>query len=188
MVSQGLFALSAAAYAVYWVLQEPALGPAGLCVLLLSVVFGAVGAAGALMSVIDAGPDTSPRSRFGLRHIVGAGGALLILTYVLTTVAMGRMFTLGLVFAIVWATLELCALHEAHRRGWIPGGKAFAAITVVILALAFGLVCYAVYYLLEGRARFYAGVVPYGVAALAMLLVAVLLRPEKASSSPPRSS
>jgi hypothetical protein len=179
LVSHGLFVLSGVTYSVYWALQEMAPGPAALWTVLLSLVFGFGGAAGELACVVAAGPGTSSIRGFALRHIVGACVALLIVTYVLTTVIMGRVFTSELVFVMAWATLELSALHDAHRRGWIRGRRAFAATALVILALAFGLVCYAVYYLLEGRARFYAGLAPYGVASLAMLLVAVLLLQEK---------
>jgi Ca2+/Na+ antiporter len=188
LVSHGLFVLSGATYSVYWVLQEMAPGPAALWTFLLALVLGFGGATGELAGVIGARPETSSNGRFGLGHIVGACVALLIVTYVLTTVVMGRVFTSELIFAMAWATLELCALHDAHRRGWIPRRKAFAATTLVILALAFGLVCYAVYFLLEGRARFYAGLAPYCVASLAMLLVAVLLLLEKKRSGGPSQS
>jgi hypothetical protein len=179
IVSHVLFVLSGASYSVYWVLQEVAPGPAALWTLLLALVFGFAGATGEFMGVIDAGTETSSKSGLGLRHIIGACAALLTVTYILTTIVLGRVFTSELIFAMGWATLELCSLHDAHRRGWIHGGKAFAAATLVILALAFGLVCYTAYFLLEGRARFYAGLAPYVVVSLAMLLVASLLLLEK---------
>jgi hypothetical protein len=59
------------------------------------------------------------------------------------------------------------------------GVTARAAAGVVAFAFAFGLACYAVYYLLDGRARFYAGLVPYLVFSLAMLFVTLLLVMEK---------
>jgi len=179
LVSHGLFVLSGTTYSVYWVLQETAPGPAVLWTFLLALVFGIGGATGECAGVMAAGPETSSNSRLGLRHIVGACVALLVVTYVLTTVVMGRVFTSELVFVMGWATLELCSLHEARRRGWLSRRGAFAATTLVVLALAFGLVCYAVYFLLESRAQFYAALIPYGVVSLAMLFVVILLQMEK---------
>ena len=185
LVSHVLFVSSGASYSVYWVLQEMAPGPAALWTFLLSLVFGFAGATGEFVGVTAAGIGTSSNHRLGLRHIIGACVALLIATYALTTTVMGRVFTSELVFAMCWATLELCSLHDAHRRGWLSRRKAVAATAVVILALAFGLVCYAVYFLLEGRARFYAGLAPYVVVSLAMLLVASLLLLKKRKSGVP---
>jgi hypothetical protein len=185
LVSHGLFALSGITYSIYWVLQEMAPGPVVLWTFLLSLIFGIGGATGAFAGVMAAGPETPSNTRFGLRHIVGACVAILVVTYVLTTVVMGRVFTSELVFVMGWATLELCSLHDARRRGWLSTRGAFAATSLVVLALAFGLGCYAAYFLLEDWARFYAALVPYGVVSLAMLLVAVLLLLEKEKAGRP---
>jgi hypothetical protein len=182
-----LFALTGVIYSVYWVLDETAPGPAASWAYLLAVVLGIGGAAGQIAG-IGAEPGTSTNRRLGLRHIVGACAALLIVTYIVTTVFMGRVFTAELVFVMGWATLELCSLHDARRRRWIQGRRAFAATVLVGLALAFGLACYTVYFLLEGRARFYAGLVPYGVVSLVILLVAMLLLSEgKNAGAPPQA-
>ena len=176
LVSHGLFVLSGATYSIYWVLEEMAPSQAVLWTFLLSLVFGLGGATGELVDVV-ASAETGARSnsRFQLRHIVGSGVALLTVTYVLTTVVMGRIVTSELIFVMGWGTLELCSLHETHRRGWLSRRRARVAIILVILALTFGLVCYAVYYLLEDRARFYVGLAPYGVVSMAMLLIVYLL-------------
>jgi hypothetical protein len=185
-----LFALAGVIYSVYWVLDETAPGPAAWSAYLLGVVFGIGGAAGQIAGIGPAEPGTSTSGRLGLRYTVGACAALLIVTYAVTTIVFDRVFTAELVFVMGWATIELCSLHDARRRRWIQGRRAVAATVLVVLALAFGLACYTVYFLLEGRARFYAGLVPYGVVSLVMLLVAMLLLPggKDAGALPQRPS
>lgn len=179
VAAHGLYALSGAAYSVYWTLQEQTLDAAAVSVFAVSVILGFAGAAGELVASGVSRPRTLPYSRVGPVPIIGASMAVLIVAWFVTSVVMGRLFTSELIFVTVWAALELYSLDDAHRRGWITGSRAGAAVALVAFALAFGLACYAVYYLLEGRARFYAGLVPYIAFSLAMLLVAVLLLMER---------
>lgn len=179
LASHVLYVLCGLAYSVYWVLQKDTPGAAAVSALALAVFLGFGGAAGELVASGVSRPKASPYSRLGTLPIAGACLAILIVTWFLTTVVMGRPFTSELIYVTAWAALELTSLDDAHARGWIGRRSARAAAAVATFALAFGLACYAVYYLLEGRARFYAGLVPYIVFSLAMLSVTVLLMMEK---------
>jgi hypothetical protein len=174
VVSHGLFVLCGATYFVYWALQELAPGPAAVGMFLLSLLLGFGGAIGAFASVI-AGASEGAEGRLKLGRIVAACGALLVAAYVATSVLLDRPFTSELVFVMIWACAEMCALHVAHVRGWLVGGRALAALGAASLALATGLACYAIYFELEGRARFAAGLVPYAAVSLAMLVAGLLV-------------
>jgi len=188
IASHVLFVLSGAAYSVYWVLEEETPGAAAVSAFTMSVVLGFVGAAGEVVASGAPRPRNSPYRRVGPGPIVGACLAVLLVAFFVTTIVMGRPFTSELIFVTAWAALELSSLDDAHERGWITGRRAVAAAAAVTFVFAFGLACYAVYYLLDGRARFYAGLVPYGVFSLAMLVVAGLLALEKRrSGGPPKS-
>lgn len=179
LASHVLYVLCGLVYAVYWVLQEETPGAAAVSAFALAVLLGSGGVAGELLASGVPRSRNVPYSRVGPGPIAGASLAILIVAWFVTTAVMGRPYTSELVFVTAWAALELSSLDDAHGRGWIGRTSARAAAAVVAFALAFGLVCYAVYYLLEGRARFYAGLVPYIVFSLAMLLVTVLLVVEK---------
>jgi hypothetical protein len=174
LLSHGLFVLSGVAYSTYWVLEEIAPGQTAEWMFFLALVLGCGGAASAFVSIKVVSED-APKSGLKLPHIVGACAALLVVMCLLTTGAMARPLTSELVFAMIWAAVELCALHVAHCVGWIAGRKALAALVGVILALLIGLLCYTIYFFLDGRARFYAGLVPYGAVSLAMLVAGILL-------------
>jgi len=174
LLAHGLFVLSGAAYSAYWVLQEHAPGPAALLFFLVSLVSGFSAASGAFLFVIAA-PTEEVSGRLRPRHVVLACLALLAATFAITTFGMGRPFTSELVFVMIWAATELCALLVAFRRGWLSRRSAAACVALVAAALAVGLVCYAIYFELVGAARFYSGLVPYGAVALAMLAVGALL-------------
>lgn len=179
LVSHVLYVLCGLAYSAYWILQEGTPGAAAVSALVLAVLLGFGGAAAELVASGVSQPKASPYSRLGTFPIAGACLAILIVTWFVTTVVMGRPFTSELIYVTAWAALELSSLDDAHGRGWIGRNNARAAAVVVGFAFAFGLACYAVYYLLDGRARFYAGLVPYILFSLAMLVVTVLLVIEK---------
>jgi hypothetical protein len=174
LLSHALFVLSGVSYSVYWVQQAYARGPSMVLFFFLSLVSGVVAATAAFFCVLAGAMDGAgggPRQG----HVVAACAAILAIAYVVTGPVMGRPFTSELVFVMIWATAEYCALLAAYRNRWLPARGAIAATVLVSIALATGLACYAVYFVLEGAARFWAGLVPYGVVAIAMLAVGAML-------------
>jgi hypothetical protein len=174
VISHALFVLCGGTYFAYWALQELAPGPAAVWLFFLSLLSGFGGAIGALACVIAAASEGAG-GRLKLGRVVAGCGALLVAVYIATSVLWDRPFTSELVFVMIWATVELCALHVAHVRGWLAGGRALAAFLATGAALAIGLVCYAIYFCLHGTARFVSGLVPYAAVSLAMLVAGILL-------------
>ena len=177
VASHGLFVLCGATYFAYWALQELAPGPAAVLLFFVSLLLGFGGALSSMACVLAATAEGSGGGRggFGLGRVVGACVALLVGAYVATSVVWDRPFTSELVFLMIWATVELCALRVAHGSGWLVGGMARAALIAVLLALAVGLACYTVYFVFEGRARFCLGLAPYAVVSIAMAVAGILL-------------
>lgn len=174
LLSHILFILSGITYSIYWVLQEMAPGRAAVVLFFLSILCGFGAALGAFSCVLASVPLADER-RPRLWHIVVANLALLFAVYAVTTGIQGRVFTSELVFVVIWSTAEYCAIRVAFSRGWLRGCRAIAATAAVSSGLAVGLACYAVYFLLEGRARFACGLVPYAAVSLAMAAVGSLL-------------
>jgi hypothetical protein len=174
LLAHGLFVLSGVTYSIYWVLQETAPGPAAIALFFLSILLGfgaAIGTFSCVLASLPLADDSRPR----LWHIVVANLALLVAVYALTTGLQGRVFTSELVFVVIWSTAEYCAIRVALSRGWLRGRRGAAATAAVSCGLAVGLACYAVYFLLDGRARFACGLVPYAAVSLAMAAVGALL-------------
>jgi hypothetical protein len=174
LVAHALFVLSGITYSVYWVLQDAAPGPAAVLMFFLSILFGFGAAIGAFSCVLASMPLGDGRW-LRLWHIVAANAALLVAMYAATSGLMGRVFTSELVFVMIWSTAEYCAVRAALARGWLTGPGAALAAGLTSLGLAVGLVCYAIYFLLDGRMRFYGGLVPYGVVSVTMAAIGVLL-------------
>jgi hypothetical protein len=174
IVVHALFVLSGITYFAYWILQDAAPGPTAVALFFLSILFGFGGAIGA-SSVALASVPLSDGRRLKLWHIIVANLALLVAVYAVTSGLMGRVFTTELVFVVIWSTTEYCAVRAALSRGWLSGHGAAVAAVLVSLGLAVGLVCYAIYFLLDGRMRFYSGLVPYGAVSLVMASVGALL-------------
>jgi hypothetical protein len=174
LVAHALFVASGITYSAYWILQDAGSGRAAATLFCLSILLGFAAAFGIFACVLASSPLADGR-RLGLRHIVAANAALLLAAYAVTSGLMGRVFTSELVFVVIWSTAESCAIRAALARGWLSGSGAAVAAALVSLALVVGLACYAIYFLLDGRARFYTGLVPYGAVALVMATIGALL-------------
>jgi hypothetical protein len=174
LIAHGLFILSGITYSIYWVLQDAAPGPAAVALFFLSILFGFGAAIGAFSCVIAAVPLQDHRKPH-LWHIVVANLALLVAMTLVTTRIIGRVFTSELVFVLIWSTAEYCAIRVAASKEWLSGRTVLVAAVLVSAGLAVGLACYSVYFLFDGRARFYCGLVPYGAVTVAMAAVGALL-------------
>jgi hypothetical protein len=174
VLAHGLFVLSGVVYAVYWVLQEAAPGPTAALLFVLSILFG-FAAATLMLARILASLPLRDGQKPSLRQIVVANLALLLAMEFGTTWLMGRPLTSELPFVIIWSTVELGAVRVSFSRGWLTRASARTAAAAVSTALALALTCYATYFLFKGTARFYCGLVPYGVVALVMAWIGALL-------------
>ena len=174
VLAHGLFFLSGIVYAVYWVLQRAAPGPAAALLFFLSVLFGFT-AAILMFACILASLPLRDGQRPSLWQITAANLALLLAMGFGTTWLMGRPLTSELPFVVIWSTVELGAVRVSFSRGWLTRTSTRAAVAVVSTALAIALACYTMYFLFKGTARFYCGLVPYGVVALVMAGIGALL-------------
>jgi len=174
LIAHVLFVLSGVTYSIYWVLQDVGPSPTAVALFFVSILLG-FGAAIGTFSLVLASVPLGDGRRLKLWHVIVANLALLVAVYAATSGLMGRVFTSELVFVVIWSTAEYCAIRVALARGWLTGRGAAAATGIVSAGLAVGLACYAVYFLFDGRDRFYCGLVPYGVVAIAMAAVGALL-------------
>lgn len=173
-ISHVLFVLCGATYFVYWALQESAPGSAAGLFFFLSILCGFGGAMGGFAATLAVAVG-SAHGETKLWRIYAGCTAIFFAVYYLTSGLMDRPFTSELVFAMIWAAVELGALHASFVRGWLYGKGGILAVASVSIAILISLVCYAVYFLLVGRSRFYAGLIPYGAVSVAMLTAGVVL-------------
>jgi hypothetical protein len=174
LTAHALFVVSGVTYSIYWVLKETAPGPTAVALFFLSVLSGFVAAIATFSCVLAALPLKDER-RLRLWHVVVANAALLLAMTFVTTRIVVRAFTSELPFVVIWSTAEYSAIRVALARGRLAGRGLGIAVAAVSFGLAVGLICYAVYFLFDGTARFYCGLVPYGAVTLAMVVVGALL-------------
>jgi len=81
----------------------------------------------------------------------------LIFLLMLTTVAFHRIVTSELMIIHIWAALELSAVAVLYGIGHFEPGQAAALAALVGIAFIVGLICYVLYYRLDGMSSYQVG-------------------------------
>ncbi len=174
--SHVLFIASGSFYSVYWVSRTAASGQGEDLFIGASLVCGLVAvmlAGTCIKALVQAVTQTGMK----LSHVVSASLAIFGVCALVTSGIMGREFTSELPLAVLWAGIEYCALLLAFYARILTKARAVASAVIIGCALAIGLACYSIHYLLDGIARFYNGLVPYAAVSAAMLALIGLLVP-----------
>jgi hypothetical protein len=106
--------------------------------------------------------------------LIGAVGFYVILL-VFTKIVFQRDVTSELLLITIWAAIESSAIAVLLGVGCFGVGRAWTMAAVMILATLVGIVCYVLYYRLEGMARFWDGLIPLMVDAVAVATFLVML-------------
>jgi hypothetical protein len=154
-----LFIVSGVLYTVHWYLLyrkpeafTPVFMTGTLIAGLAAVVLMALGLEQGGREPGGAGP---------LWPVPAACAAAFLAVFVATSVIGRRPFTSELPLLLVWAGLEAAVLVIAARLGLLAGLPLTVGAACNALAAVAGLVCYGLYYNLEGDAQFMDGLIPY---------------------------
>ncbi len=131
-------------------------------------------AATGLMSVgINSISDVS--KALPVRFILMGCAALFFILLLVTSIVFHRPVTSELLIIHIWAALELSAVAVLCGSGQLGMGRAAALAALVGIATIAALICYILYYRLDGTARYWIGMVPLMTDALVMAVFLVLL-------------
>lgn len=99
--------------------------------------------------------------------LIGAAVLYLILLPV-TAVVFHRQVTSELIIMIVWAALELSVITVLCGTGRFSVGRTLVMAVVIGIATIVGLICYVLYYRLDGAANYIDGMIPLVADAVSM--------------------
>lgn len=98
--------------------------------------------------------------------------------YFVTTKLFKRKLTAELALIVAWAVLEMMVFETLSISGLGAWNVALPCLVTMAVATFVALVCYLIYYRLERPAlRFFSGLVPMGVDAVAMTILTYLFVP-----------
>ena len=112
---------------------------------------------------------------YGLWPVPLACLAVFLTVLLFTSIVLKRPFTSELPLLLIWTCLELCALIVAWHLQFLSRIELGICALLAALSALLGLLCYSVYYLIAGRARFLDGLIPYLAISLSMAVTTVFL-------------
>jgi len=138
------------------------------------LITGAILSGIASIVVLSLGIGSLPRVAKGLPVIIIplAAIALYIISLSVTKTFFHRPVTSEVLVMFVWAAVECAAIAALNLSGRFGTGQTALLSVLVALATCVGLVCYVLYYRLDGMPSFWDGFIPLAVDAV---VVAVFL-------------
>ena len=100
--------------------------------------------------------------------ILLCGIVLFAVMLLITTAVYHRPVTSELIIIHIWAVLELCAVVVLYGTGRFGLGRTVLLLTLVGIAFVAGVICYVLYYRLEGTASYRDGMAPLIIDASVM--------------------
>lgn len=167
-----LFLFCSLFYLVWWVVDfrpNSTSGAAGTF-LLMFAFFTGIGAI-ILMSVSINSLSRNSKV-LPLRFILIGVAVLYIALYLITTYVFHRPATSELLIMHIWVAVELCAITVLYGIGRFGSGCVVALMTLVGIVTVAGLICYVLYYRLDGMSSYWDGMIP--IAADAFVMAAFL--------------
>ena len=164
-------------YLIWWVVSfrpNSSGGPAGVFCITAAFLTGI-----AAVLLMSAGIYSLSEDSKGLpvRFILIGGFILYLLLLLVTDRVFHRTVTSELIIMQIWAVLELSAVTVLYGTGRFGSGCAAILAAIVGIAAVAGLICYVLYYRLDGMASYRDGMVPLITDAFAMVIfLGALLR------------
>lgn len=100
--------------------------------------------------------------------ILLGGTVLFVVMLLVTTAVYHRPMTSELIIIHIWVVLELCAVVVLYGTGRFGLGRTVLLLTLIGIAFVAGVICYVLYYRLEGTASYLDGMAPLIIDASVM--------------------
>jgi hypothetical protein len=147
-------------YLIWWLVSfrpNSSGGPAGLFCITAAFITGV-----AAIVLISAGINAlSPHSEgLPVRYILIGSAVLFVILLLVTSMAFHRTVTSELIIIHAWTALELSAVAVLYGTRRLGPGQATIMTALVGIAAIVGLLCYLLYYHLDGMAGYWDGMVP----------------------------
>jgi len=100
--------------------------------------------------------------------ILLCGIVLFAVMLLVTTAFYHRPVTSELIIIHIWAVLQLCTIAVLYGTGRFGLGRTVLLVTLTGIAFVAGVICYVLYYRLEGKAGYWDGMAPLLIDASVM--------------------
>jgi hypothetical protein len=155
-------------YLVWWVVSfrpNSSGGSAGVFYITAAFITGV-----AAIALMSGGINSLSQDSKSLpvRFILLGSAALFLVLLLVTAIAFHRIVTSELIIIHIWAALELSVVAVLYGTGRFGSGRAATLAALVGIATVIGLICYVLYYRLDGTASYWNGMVPLMMDAFVM--------------------
>jgi hypothetical protein len=106
-----------------------------------------------------------------VRFILLGAVALYLILLPVTSVVFHRQLTSELIIMLIWAALELSVITVLYGNGRFDFGRMAILAALVGIAIVIGLICYVLYYRLEGTSSYIDGMIPLATDAVVMAAI-----------------
>jgi hypothetical protein len=155
-------------YLIWWVVSfQPNSSGGSVGVLCITAAFITGVAAIALMSAGINSLSQDSKSLPVRFILIGVAVLFFVLTLV-TVIAFHRIVTSELIIIHIWAALELSVVAVLYGTGHFGLGRAATLMALVGIAIVVGLICYVLYFRLDGMSSYWDGMVPLMMDAFVM--------------------
>lgn len=170
-----LFLLCSIFYLVWWIVcfrPNASSGQSGGVFLAFAFLTGIT--ALILLSVgINAFSATS--KALPIRFILIGAVALYLILLSVTAAVFHRQVTSELIIMVIWAALQLSVITVLYGTGRFDFGRTAAAVMLVGAAIVIGMICYVLYYRLDGSSSYIDGMIPLAADAVVMAVLSGML-------------
>ena len=155
-------------YLVWWVVSfrpNSSGGSAGVFYITAAFITGV-----AAIALLSGGINSLSQDSKSLpvRFILLGSAALFFVLLLVTAIAFHRIVTSELIIIHIWAALELSLVAVLYGTGHFGSGRAATLTALVGIAIVVGLICYVLYFRLDGMSSYWDGMVPLMMDAFVM--------------------
>lgn len=167
-VGNSLLLICSLFYLAWWVVAfRPGSNSGAAGVVLLALAFLSGISAIILMSV-SINVLSRDSKALPLRLILLFIAVLYLATFLITTSLFHRAVTSELLIMHIWVAIELCAVTVLYGTGRLDFGRMAVMAALVGIATVVGLICYVLYYRLDGMSSYWDGMIPLATDAFVM--------------------
>jgi hypothetical protein len=155
-------------YLIWWVVSfrpNSSGGSAGVFCIAAAFITGI-----AAITLLSVGISSLSLDSKGLpvRFVLIGTAVLFVVLLFVTTIAFHRQVTSELIIIHIWAAFEFSVIAVMYGIGRFGPGRAAALVALVGIATVVGLICYVLFYRLDGMSGYLDGIIPLATDAFVM--------------------
>ncbi|MCL2832043.1 MAG: hypothetical protein FWD78_02635 [Treponema sp.] len=171
-----LFIVCCAFYLAWWILAfRPSGAITGVKTGWLLIPASVTGLLGVILAVRGIMAAAAQRLLIPGSFILWGGIVFYFILMAVTVMLFKRQTTTELILIVGWAMLVIAEINALYGMGLFSGGLSAVFLAVTGISLLISLVCYVLYYRLDGVAGYIDGMIPLLLSALVMAAISCFI-------------